>query len=165
MTSLKTLLQAHSWRMLRAIAYAHGRTFDAQLSKEDALRHTIAWLGATLSSKNALDQLPSQARLALRTLHLAAGSLPRHLFESRFGAIWEYRPWREESPQAPWRHPASIAETLYYRGLVFIRPGATDEVIVIPDELRALLLAVAPEAPPPVSAAPHRRDLVLDLAL
>lgn len=163
MTSLKTLLEAHSWRMLRAIAYAHGRTFDAQLSKEDALRHTTAWLEAALSSKNTLGQLPPQAHLALRTLHLAAGSLPRHLFEARFGPIREYRPWRAESPQAPWRDPVSPAETLYYLGLVFIRPGAAGEVIVIPDELRELLPPLAPEAPPPVAAAPHRRDLVLDL--
>ena len=113
MTNLKTMLEAHSWRMLRAIAYAHGRTFDAQLSKEDALRHTLAWLADHSFLKNTLNQLPPQA-------HLAAGSLPRHLFEARFGPIREYRPWRAESPQAPWRDPASPAETLYYLGLVFI---------------------------------------------
>jgi hypothetical protein len=164
MTNLKTLLEAHSWRMLRAIAYAHGRTFDAQLSKEDACRHTLAWLGDRSLLQNTLDQLPPQAHLALRTLHLAAGSLPRHLFEARFGPIREYRPWREESPQSPWRDPASIAERLYYLGLVFIHPSEHEEVIVIPDELRELLPPLAPEAPPPVSAAPHQHDLVLDLA-
>ena len=108
------ILSLQSWWMLRAIALAYGWDFDTHWAKAEASALLTRHFNQAGVLEDFLAGLTDEARLALYALKNAAGSLPRHLFESRFGAIREYRPWREESP---------------------------------------------------LSAAPHRRDLVLDLAL
>jgi hypothetical protein len=98
------------------------------------------------------DGLPADALAALNQLLASNGRLPSAAFERRFGEIRPMGPGRLER-ERPWRAPANIAETLWYRGFIFrafdraAREPA--EWFYVPAELRdALGAANAPAMAP-----------------
>ena len=165
MISLPELLRAHNWRTLRAIARAHNVRFDNRWTKAQAVDHVAALLGEPANVRRALAALPDDAHEALQSLLTCDGIMPAHHFLAHFGPLRTYRPWRADTPSAPWRHAISPAERLWFLGLIFRCSTPEGEVVLIPDELRHFLPAISPvtfthPAGPPLPTP----DPVLDLA-
>ena len=165
MISLPELLRAHNWRTLRAIARAHNVRFDNRWTKAQAVDHVAALLGEPANVRRALAALPDDAHEALQSLLTCDGIMPAHHFLAHFGPLRPYRPWRADTPSAPWRHAISPAERLWFLGLIFRCSTPEGEVVLIPDELRHFLPAISPvtfthPAGPPLPTP----DPVLDLA-
>jgi hypothetical protein len=165
MAGLHELLSDHNWYTLRAIAYANNQAFDSQSTKAQAVAYVSDLLANPATVRRALSNLPDNAHEALQTLLACGGELPAHRFLDQFGPLRPFRPWHDGSPSAPWRHPVSPAERLWFLGLVFLSSAGEDEVVTVPDEILAQLPtpslpSVSPPAPPPSSPI----DPVLDLA-
>lgn len=114
--------------------------------------------------------LSPDERAALAFLHSVGGAVAWPTFLRRWGPVREMGPGRLRQ-ERPWESPASVAESLWYRGLVFrvVVEGPTGlyEVALVPDELRALLplspvplFRLEPTAPPPSPV--HPADALLD---
>jgi hypothetical protein len=165
MTNLHELLSNRNWHTLRALARAHGVRFDNRCTKAQAVDKAVKLLTDPATVRRALAALPDDAREALQTLVANDGLMPTHRFLASFGPIRPYRPWRAESPRAPWRNPTSPAERLWFLGFVFRCAGPGGDVVVIPDELRPLVpaspLVMSDHPSGPPSPVP---DPVLDLA-
>jgi hypothetical protein len=165
MPRLHELLSNRNWYALRAIAYAHGQPFNPRLTKEQAVDHIAALLSDPVRVRRALAALPGDAHEALQALLVCDGTMLAHRFLAHFGPLPPFRPWRPDSPPAPWRHPTSPAERLWFLGLLFRCSTPAGEAIAIPDELRALL--PPPPVPPPAQPAGPPLpvpDPVLDVA-
>ncbi len=150
---------AHHWgledlpnRRLEAIAALEARMRDGE---------QVAEMWASLS--------PNE-RTALEFLHSVGGAVAWPTFVRRWGPVRDMGPGRLRQ-ERPWESPTSVAESLWYRGLVFrtVVEGPTGlyEVAMVPDELRALLplspvplFHLEPTAPPPSPAPPT--DALLD---
>jgi hypothetical protein len=119
------------------------------------------------------EALPQAERTALTELLDGGGLMPVAVFARRFGEIRPMGPGRLER-ETPWRDPVSVAEGLWYRGLIYEgfakETGETYPVFFVPRELRAALplvderiratLRLKPAAPPA-----HQRfagELLLD---
>jgi hypothetical protein len=117
--------------------------------------------------------LGAEERAALTSLLDAGGYMPAAVFGRRFGQIRPIGPGRLEREE-PWRDPVSVAENLWYRGLIYegFARGETEafSAFFIPEELRAALpvkadtvpfhLALAPALAPTHSAGAYQ--LLLD---
>jgi len=165
MPRTKDLLAAHPWRTLRAIARALRWDFDSGWTQPEAALQLAERLTQTGVLRHILNRLPPDALEALLMLRAAGGAIVAHHFLERFGPLRPYRPWRRDSPRAPWDAPASPAETLWYRGLIFEDRTPAGRVMLLADELQAVL----PKTPPPeylsiLPAQPRAPDLILDLA-
>ncbi len=104
------------------------------------------------AAQRVRDRLPADALAALNPLLASNGRLPSAAFERRFGEIRPMGPGRLER-ERPWRAPANVAETLWYRGFIFraFDRAARDpaEWFYVPAELRdALGAANAPAMSP-----------------
>lgn len=164
METLNELLDAHNWRMLRAITRAHSANFDNRWTKVQAVQQVAELLTDPTTVHRALSNLPDQAHQALQTLLACDGQMPAHRFLDRFGPIRPFRPWRDDSPRAPWRHPTSPTERLWFLGFVFVHSTDRGKVIVVPDELRPLLPTPAPTPAEPMGPLLATPDPILDLA-
>ncbi len=122
------------------------------------------WAGGMWAS------LSPDERAALEFLHSVGGAVAWPTFVRRWGPVRDMGPGRLRQ-ERPWESPASVAESLWYRGLVFRAvvdgPSGLYEVALIPDELRALLplspvplFRLEPTAPPPSPV--HPTDTLLD---
>ena len=164
MISLRELVQTHNWRTLRAIAYAHDARFNNRWTKAQAVDRIAALLSRPAAIRRALAALPDDAREAIQTLLACDGVMPAHRFLAHFGHLPPFRPWRTGSPPAPWRHPTSPAERLWFLGFLFRCSTPEGEMVIIPHEICHLLPTPPPPpvqpAGPPLSAP----DPVLDLA-
>jgi len=69
--NLHQLLEAHTWRMLRAISQTHGAPFDTHWSKAQAA--AVYRLLSASHAADAASSLPPDARAALRSLLLCGG--------------------------------------------------------------------------------------------
>jgi len=116
--------------------------------------------------------LSPQERAALEFLHAVGGAVAWPTFVRRWGMVRDMGPGRLRQ-ERPWESPASVAESLWYRGLVYrtVVEGPTGlyEVALIPDPLRALLplssilLFRLTPSPPPTSPVPPTDALLDDL--
>ena len=83
-------------------------------------------------------------RRALAALLSAGGSMPIGTFTRRWGEIRPMGPGRLER-ERPWESPVSLAESLWYRGLIFKEfdqgPGGMQEVVFVPQELQGMIKA------------------------
>ncbi len=149
MPSLLSVLEAHPRRTLQAIAASHHLPFSPRRPKAEELARLHRLLNDDARLRRTIEALGPTDLAALRAVQAQGGCMPLIEFCTAFGAIRPYRPWREDSPQAPWRAPTSPAERLWFLALV----GVQGDVICLPDEVRDALPALprlAPEAPPPV---------------
>jgi len=152
--NLHQLLEAHTWRMLRAISQTHGAPFDTHWSKARAAAAVYRLLSASHAAANAASSLPPDARAALRSLLLCGGPMPAQPFLDHFGPVRPFRPWREDSPPAPWRHPVSPAEHLWFLGLIYFVSSDEGDLVTIPDDLLPLLPVPESPSPPQQSEPP-----------
>ncbi|MCS7179264.1 MAG: helicase-associated domain-containing protein [Anaerolineae bacterium] len=114
--------------------------------------------------------LSSEERAALEWLHSVGGAMAWPTFIRRWGPVRDMGPGRLRQ-ERPWESPVSVAESLWYWGLVFraVAEGPTGlyEVALLPEELRALLplspiplFRLEPTAPPAAPVLPT--DALLD---
>ncbi len=165
------LLEYRTWYTIRAASLAHGLGFDTTQTKQQGYERLRCALLREGRLKHAFHALTPEEREPLIALQMAGGSLPLYEFTERFGEIRRYRPWREDSPRHPWRHPISAAEKLWHLALAEIVRDRPYDQVVLADEVRALLppLPCPKEVahPPPPSSNPRAvfcRDLAALLA-
>ncbi len=168
MRSLETTLRDYDLDLLRIIA---GR-WDIDLPSGDARAAAGALVDAMRDTDRAeatWAHLNEAERGALQTLHGAGGRMTTAQFTAIFGKIREMGRDRRKK-ETPYLNPTSIAERLFYRGLISAAfdendAGAIQAYTYIPDDLRdalpfantttpdtgALLTpADAPDAPMPI---------------
>ncbi len=101
-------------------------------------------LGEETLFSEILQALPQPALSALLRLARSQGRLPLAQFERDFGSLREMGAARREKIR-PDRHPQSITEMLFYKGLIaraFFKEGAeAREFFYIPEEFQRLLQA------------------------
>ncbi|MGC9395651.1 MAG: helix-turn-helix transcriptional regulator [Anaerolineae bacterium] len=167
---LRTCLAAQSRRLLAAIARANGWPFDTGRPKASSVEKLTQRLASAGRLDTILVGLAPDAKAALRVLLMVGGQMAQGDFIYRFGVLRSYRPWREDSPVAPWETPVSPTEVLFYRGLVFpINLGTRDRpqpAIVLPLEYHAILsnllsLPQFPPSPSPYSSPTSSPSLLL----
>ena len=126
---------------LRIIA----RTWGVEIAATRQVEAAIELARELAEPSNAAavwEGLGAEERAALTSLLDAGGFLPAAVFGRRFGPIRPIGPGRLEREE-PWRNPVSVAESLWYRGLIYegFARGATESfsAFFIPVELRTAL--------------------------
>jgi hypothetical protein len=150
MPDLTQSLQGQDLKHLKIVAELWGIELNAPDARSGLQRLVPAMLDPQLIEE-ALEPLPSEARLALDDLLAHQGQLPWALFSRRYGQIQEMGPARRDR-EKPYRASAIPAEMLWYRALIgrafFDSPNGPQEYAYIPADLLALLpdlgLAEAP---------------------
>lgn len=138
MPGLSASLQGHDLGQLIVV----GQQWGLELHPHDA-QHAIELLEANLPAAVAAGFSSLAAEIQGATRELAAiDRLPWGQFERKYGPLREMGPARREKDQ-PHQNPASVTETLWYRGLVgrafFDTPDGPREFVYIPDELLAVI--------------------------
>lgn len=160
---LASCLEQASWRHLNAIMASNHLLVRRGYRQGDL----VALLAGHLSQPDILARLvelsdPS-TRQALAALLQADGALPLHSFQASFGEIRPSRPRdKTTGPQQPWRSPISPAETLFYRGLIFLhprlpQPGQSQRVILPADLIAPLRQLLLPGPSAAAASSPHPR--------
>jgi hypothetical protein len=139
MRTLRQCLFDCDLALLRAIATQWG--IDLPTNRhDDAVDTLAAHLASPSAQAEMWSALPEAERLALLDVLNASGEMPGGAFTRRFGEIRPMGPGRLER-ERPWESPVSVAEGLWYRGLIFKAfdqgPGAMQEVVFVPQELQA----------------------------
>lgn len=151
---LHTCLQQHPWRTLKAIFRVYDLPFTPSPDKPTVCARLVAAITEPERLQATWQALSAEAQAALRALAEADGLMRREVFTARFGSIRPYKPWRDDAPPAPWENPASPAEELAYRGLVFVVNQGSKRrplwAVVLPEEVKAAL--TPPPAPSPLPA-------------
>ncbi len=169
------MLRDYDLDMLHIIA---GR-WDVDLPAGDARAAAAVLSGAMLAPDAAgavWARLGDAERGALQTLHGSGGQMTAAQFGRIFGEIREMGPTRRKK-ETPYLDPISLAEQLYYRGLIAQgfdqnEAGVIQAHIYIPSNLRDALPFTAaeteasliqPAAPPPAPVAAVEGAAVDDL--
>lgn len=145
-TLVQCLIDADPAR-LEAMAGLWGLT-DLPRRRAEAAARLAERMLAPAGLAEARAALPADAQAALDALLAADGQVPWASFARRWGGVRAMGPGRM-ARERPWEAPASPAEALWYRGLLFRAfvegPTGLIEVALIPSELRERL--PAPPAP------------------
>jgi len=142
-----------------------GEWWELELTGTDKNEAVPALAGrlTELDLTQELQFLPVEEAAAMRDLVQADGRLPVATFERRHGAVRLMGPGRLEREE-PWFEPASTAEALWYRGLLYRGFDETAEGLLefyyLPHEMMAPLAAVAP---PPAALQESESTAVDDL--
>ncbi|MCB9452455.1 MAG: WYL domain-containing protein [Anaerolineaceae bacterium] len=139
------LLANRTWRDLRATARMHNFHFDNRWTHAEALAALHHFLLGQNQLAKVIRQLADDERAALMALKAHDGRIMRYIFTQRFGQIRRYRPWRDDAPPHPWRRPISIAEKLWFLGLIEVQDH---QAVLLPETVAALL----PDVPHPQTA-------------
>jgi hypothetical protein len=147
MRSLKESLAAYGEAMLRAIA----AQWQVAAGEPAALPVRLAAAMLEPARLQAfIEGLEEGAQAALAQMAAAGGSMRGYLLTRTHGEVRRLGP-RAVEREAPWRHPASAAERLWYAGLIFRCYGRLGsyhgELYYIPPDL----LAALPPQPAPVA--------------
>ncbi|HEX9118711.1 MAG TPA: hypothetical protein VGA61_21775, partial [Anaerolineae bacterium] len=145
MRDLQASLRDHSMAMLRVIAELNGIDLTTN-AREDASAQLAEALAAPETAVAALARCSAEAQTAWQALAAAGGQMKVPVFSRRFGALRPVGPGKLERDLI-WRAPASAAEELWYRGLIYrgfadLGSGPVD-LFYIPDDLIAVLPVVA----------------------
>ena len=107
---------------------------------DDAVDTLAVHLTDRMAQADLWSSLPDADRHALSAILSAGGALPVGAFTRNFGEIRSMGPGRLER-ERPWESPISLAESLWYRGLIFKAfdqgPGEMQEVVFVPQEFHA----------------------------
>ena len=137
MPSLKKMLQSYDLDLIERI----GSTWGAELANLDQASAVEALLKTMTDDSlltEILESLPQSAREAWENVTRNTQKITWAQFSRKYGEVREFGPAKRER-EAPERHPATIAETLWYRGLIgraFMNlPPEPREFVFVPDEL------------------------------
>ena len=172
MRTLLASLTDHPMAVLRGIAELRNAPL-ATNARADAAAQLAAALADPVAAEAAVAACSPAGQAAWRALRTAGGRIKTPTFARYHGAIRPLGPGRLEREQA-WREPASPAEELWFRGLIFrafadLGDGPA-EYVYIPDELLPPVThkaqqpapALAATAPPP-QARQSLNSLAVDL--
>ena len=141
MPNLVQSLQSRDLGHLRIVAGLWGLEL-VSAETEAALKELTEGLLNRELAGEIVESLPAGARAALAELAAADGKMPWAVFARQFGEIREAGPGRRDREQV-FLHPASAAETLFYRALLarafFDTPRGALEFAYIPDDLKELI--------------------------
>lgn len=141
MPDLETSLRNYDLGYYLAIAEMLGLTLEATEAQAALTQLVTRMLDASFLEQ-VVNQLPENAREALAELQAAEGRMKWSVFVRRYGEVREMGPARRDRLK-PHRNPVSVAEILWYRGLVgrafFDTPAGPDEFAYIPSDLLPLL--------------------------
>ncbi|HVO43325.1 MAG TPA: helicase-associated domain-containing protein [Aggregatilineales bacterium] len=141
MRDLLNTLSDYDLELLRVIANRWDIDLNTRDHDEAAARLAQAMLSVE-RTQEVWDRLTDEQRGALQTLLGAGGRMPNLVFARLFGEIRPVGPGRLER-EKPYLNPVSLAEALYYRGLIAssYEEGAksTLPVTYIPTDLMPLL--------------------------
>lgn len=176
MRSFLASLNEHPMALLRGIAELRGVELDSN-HREDAAAQLAAALATPEATVGALAACSAAGQAAWHSLRAAGGRMKAAVFARSNGEIRPIGPGRLER-EATWQHPATPAEELWYRGLIFrafadLGEGPL-EYIYIPEDLPLPAddarpapedAAAPPLQPAPAPAAPQydRNALAVDL--
>ncbi len=142
MLTLETTLRGYDPVMLGVIA----DRWDVDLESRSVTDILALLTGVMLSPEAARmtwERLDDDERGAMQTLLGAGGQMPAHIFTRLYGEIREMGPGRL-GREKPYLNPVSIAEKLYYRGLLaraYADAAAGLVAIYVPTDLAAVLPA------------------------
>jgi hypothetical protein len=151
------LLANRTWRDLRVTARAYNLRFNNNLTKAEALQYVRSALLDAGGLRRALHRLNDAEREALMALKARSGSMERWRFCLVYGQIRRYRPWLPDALANPWRRPISLAEKLWFLGLIEVD---AHHAVLLPDTVAALL----PPVPHPETAVWTGAACLLDSA-
>ncbi|GAB4473619.1 MAG: hypothetical protein Kow00124_12810 [Anaerolineae bacterium] len=162
MPTLNRLLVDYDLDLLQIIAGQWD--VDLHISDRIAAAEKLSHVMTTPEAVSATwSRLGDDLQAALFDLLVNGGRLPFSHFVRRYGEIRPMGPARRER-EKPWLNPASITESLYYRGLIArgfeATPTGVREQILIPDDLIPLLPRPEPGSVPVTpgyAVAPPRR--------
>jgi hypothetical protein len=151
MRSLAQSLLDHPMAMLRGVAQVNGLSLLSN-HRDEAAAQLAELLGAPGAAEVALAACSTGAQDAWRSLLAAGGRMKVPAFIRQFGAIRPAGPGRLER-DTPWQKPATAAEELWYRGLIYRAfadlAGAPAEYFYVPTDL----LPDVPPVPQPTNSA------------
>jgi hypothetical protein len=163
MQDLTRTLDNYDVALLRVIA----NRWDVDLGTSDkrtAATRLAAAMGTAERVADVWSRLDDDQRRALQTILGSGGKMPGAMFERLFGKIRQMGSDRLEREQ-PYLHPASLAEALYYRGLIATglnsgTSGSPQPFTYVPTDLIPLLPTKQTgydltAAPAPIEAAPQ----------
>jgi len=141
MPDLLHSLQSRDLGHLRIVAGLWGEELKSA-EMEAALEELAAALLDPALVGEIVDSLSAEAKSALEVLIEEGGRMPWATFVRRFGEIREIGPGRRDREQV-YLHPASAAETLFYRAFLarafFDTPTGPQEFAYIPDDLLIII--------------------------
>ena len=150
MKTLQECLADHDTILLRAIAERWGVDYSTNQQPE-MVQELVAEMLQPESIQETIEWLTGDERTILDTLIVNGGRMRIHRFEQQAGQIRRFGPG-SLAREAPWRSPASVAEGLWYRGLIARGfAGEADTVVEFVfalSDLRPLL------SPPPKAQEP-----------
>lgn len=137
MPSLKKMLQSYDLDLIERIGSLWGVDV-ANLDLPSAVEALLKSMTDDSLLTEMLESLPQPAREAWDNVTRNAQKITWAQFSRNFGEVREFGPARRER-EAPERHPATIAEVLWYRGLIgraFMNlPPEPREFVYVPEEL------------------------------
>jgi hypothetical protein len=141
MPDLLHSLQTRDLGHLRIVAGLWG--VELKSAETDvALKELSASLLDPASVREIVDSLSAETRSALAVLAEVGGKIPWAAFARQFGELRQAGPGRRDREQV-YLHPASAAETLFYRALLarafFDTPSGAQEFAYIPDDLLPMI--------------------------
>jgi hypothetical protein len=149
MVDLQRSLVQHDGALLRVIGESWGIDLTGLSPRLAAERLAQTMLASDLPAEIA--DLPAGEQSVIEALQAAGGRILADSFFRQFGSVRPFGPGRL-ARERPWDSPASPAEALWYRGLIFRAFEQTElgsqEYVYLPDEIRAALPApsMAPTA-------------------
>jgi hypothetical protein len=173
---LRESLVDYDMTLLRALADIRGAVLTSN-HRPTAARELASQLSTPASLAIVLADISPSETEALTALQAAGGWMEAPRFARRFGSVRSMGPGRMER-ERPWLSPASPAEGLWYRALIFKgfrqAKGGVVEVVYIPaDLLDSLPGSPAAERPAsqteqrvtmqPIAAPPHVRPASPDV--
>lgn len=153
--------------MLQVLAELRGALIDGADTRDEAIELLAAQLtdptSVQMAYQEMLDYTP-QAEAAINLLLREHGEMPEAQFSREFGAIRQMGPAKLER-ESPWLYPESVAELLYYNGLIgrgfkgagqnahtyIYLPGDITPWLPRPQSELPIGLPVKPTAPPPAA--------------
>jgi len=154
-TGMKTLRQSlidYELVELKAIADCRAVPLKESNNPADLVDQLVEALLSPVATAIALDDLSAEETEALQFLLAEGGQVEAPRFIRHCGDIRQMGPARLEREQ-PWNQPATPAEGLWYRAIIFktfqVTAQGGQEVVYIPDDLLGLL---RPPAPAPESS-------------
>jgi hypothetical protein len=140
MVDLRRSLVQHDGTLLRVIGETWGIDLTGLSLRLAAERLAHTMLASDLPAEIA--DLSAEEQSVIQALQAAGGRILADSFFRQFGTVRPFGPGRL-ARERPWDSPASPAEALWYRGLIFRAFEQTDmgsqEYVYLPDEIRAAL--------------------------